>query len=177
MRWRAPRINYLARLVNARGESLESRRAHKTSRLFPALLKHWRGKGGLSQLDLALAADVSARHVSFLETGRAQPSREMILRLAAALDVPLRDQNAMLQAVGLPEAWSSATDAAMTPPIERAILRMLEKHEPYPMVVVNRRYDLLRANNGATRLLGGFVMDPAALTQPLNVCRALFDPR
>src|SRR5215468_9663444 len=160
MRWRAPRINYLARLVNARGESLESRRAHKTSRLFPALLKHWRGKGGLSQLDLALAADVSARHVSFLETGRAQPSREMILRLAAALEVLLRDQNAMLQAAGLPAAFSSASDEAMTPPIERAILRMMEKHDPYPMAVINRRYDRLRANNGATRLLEAFIAEP-----------------
>ena len=151
--------------------------SHEPSRLFPALLKHWRGRRGLSQLDLALAADVSARHVSFLETGRAQPSREMILRLAAALDVPLRDQNAMLQAVGLPEAWSSATDQAITPPIERAILRMLEKHEPYPMVLLNRRYDLLRANHGATRLLGRFLAEPAALPQPMNLCRALFDPR
>jgi transcriptional regulator with XRE-family HTH domain len=151
--------------------------AHEPSRLFPALLKHWRGRRGLSQLDLALAAGVSARHVSFLETGRAQPSREMILRLAAVLDVPLRDRNSMLQAVGLPEAFSSAREDAMTPAVERAVSRMLARHEPYPMVVVNRSYDLIRANDGAARLLGRFLAEPVALTQPANLCHALFDPR
>jgi transcriptional regulator with XRE-family HTH domain len=151
--------------------------AHEPSRLFPALLRHWRGRRGLSQLDLALAADVSARHISFLETGRALPSREMILTLAAALDVPLRDQNEMLRAVGLPEAWSSADAGAMTAPIERAITRMLAQHEPYPMVVMNRRYDLVRSNEGATRMLGRFVAEPQALTPPVNLFQALFDPR
>src|SRR5262245_18199918 len=94
--------------------------------LFPALLRHWRGRRGLSQLDLALAADVSSRHVSFLETGRAQPSEEMILRLAATLDVPLRDQNAMLQAAGFGEVFPEPpiTDG-LDPPVEQALTRML----------------------------------------------------
>lgn len=150
---------------------------HEPSRLYLALLKHWRRRRGLSQLDLALAADVSARHISFLETGRAQPSREMILTLASALAVPLRDQNAMLQAAGLPDEFSSAGADAITPPVERAISRMLLKHEPYPMMLMNRCYDLLRANSGATSVLGRFVAEPAAIRQPLNLCQALFDPR
>src|SRR4051794_9009189 len=95
-------------------------------RLFPALIKHWRTRRGLSQLDLALAADVSSRHVSFLETGRAQPSREMILRLGSALDVPLRDQNALLTAAGYPEAFEDGeTRDGFSPPIELALTRML----------------------------------------------------
>ena len=70
-------------------------------RMFSALLKYWRGSRGLSQLDLSLAAEVSARHISFLETGRAKPSEDMILRLAATLDLPLRDRNGLLRAAGL----------------------------------------------------------------------------
>src|SRR5262245_63839662 len=94
---------------------------HETSRLFPALLKHWRGRRGLSQLDLSLAADVSARHVSFLETGRAQPSREMVLRLGAALDVPLRDQNQMLQAAGFDAEFAEpGLEGGLSAPVEQA---------------------------------------------------------
>ena len=78
----------------------------KPQGLFPAQLKYWRGQRGLSQLDLALASDVSSRHVSFLETGRAKPSQDMVLRLASTLQVPLRDQNALLHAAGYPEAFA-----------------------------------------------------------------------
>src|SRR5215831_16996649 len=102
-------------------------------RLFPALLRHWRTRRGLSQLDLALAADVSARHVSFLETGRAQPSREMVLRLSATLSVPLREQNALLRASGFPEEFPEPGAADGLPvSIAQAIERMLAQHEPFP---------------------------------------------
>jgi transcriptional regulator with XRE-family HTH domain len=142
------------------------------------LLRHWRGRRGLSQLDLALAADVSARHVSFLETGRAQPSREMVLRLGASLDVPLRDQNALLHAAGFEHEFAEPSLADGLPaPIAQAITRMLAQHEPFPMVVMNRRYDALRMNTGAARMLGKMIADPSALTSPANVFHVLFDPR
>ena len=152
--------------------------ARTATRLFPALLKHWRGRRGLSQLDLALAADVSARHISFLETGRAQPSRDMLLRLASALSVPFRDQNAMLDAAGYPEAFGEPGLGEKLPkPISEVIDRMLAQHEPFPMTVLNRRYDVLRVNDAGMKILGRFVVDPAALPEPLNVFALLFDPR
>src|SRR5215813_12433482 len=92
------------------------------TRLFPALLRHWRGRRGLSQLDLALAAEISARHVSFLETGRAQPSREMVLRLGATLAIPLRDQNTLLTAAGMAEAFPEPSfGEALPEPIRLAV--------------------------------------------------------
>src|SRR5215471_16295538 len=99
--------------------------AHSEARLFPALLRHWRTRRGLSQLDLALAADVSPRHVSFLETGRAQPSRDMVLRLGATLGVPLRDQNEMLRAAGLAPAFAEPRlEDGLPPGVAPALERM-----------------------------------------------------
>jgi transcriptional regulator with XRE-family HTH domain len=131
----------------------------------------------MSQLDLALAADVSSRHVSFLETGRAQPSREMVLRLSGPLAVPLRGQNELLHAAGFPAAFTEPPLGGLAPAIDRALTRMLERHEPYPMVILDRRYELLRANGGALRLLQRFVADPSALAERPNLLLALFDPR
>lgn len=143
------------------------------SRLFAALLKYWRGRRGLSQLDLALTADVSARHISFLETGRSQPSREMVLLLASTLDVPLREQNAMLRAAGFDPAFEEPPlDALRDPAIERALDRMMAQHEPYPMVLMDRCYDVLRMNQGATRLFTTAVEAPP---DRFNAVEALFD--
>jgi transcriptional regulator with XRE-family HTH domain len=148
------------------------------SALFPALLKYWRHKRGLSQLDLALAAEVSARHVSFLETARAQPSQDMVLRLSATLHLPLREQNALLRAAGHQAAFPEpALDRELEAPVRSAIERMLKQHEPYPMVVMNRRYDVLQHNLAAVRLFSQFTLEPAALKPPLNVFHMLFDPR
>ena len=146
--------------------------------LFSALLRNWRTRRGLSQLDLSLTADVSSRHISFLETGRAQPSREMVLILGGALDLPLRDQNVLLRAAGFSDhfaepSWTEGLD----PIIERTLARMLEKHEPYPMVVLSHGYDIVRTNQAATRLMVWLLDDPSALSQPPNLLRALFDPR
>ncbi len=147
-------------------------------RLFPALIKHWRGRRGLSQLDLALAAGVSSRHVSFVETGRAQPSREMILRLASSLSIPLRDQNGLLRAAGFEDAFEDPGIASKeTGPVQMAIERMLEQQEPYPMTVLDRRYDVVRTNRGADRLFARILAEPAALDFPPNIFRVLFDPR
>jgi len=148
----------------------------RETRLFPALLRYWRAGRGLSQLDLALAADVSARHLSFLETGRARPSREMVLRLAATLDVPLRDQNALLEAAGHSAEFAEPGLDELAPPIAQALARMLAAQEPYPMTILDRRYDLLRANASATSVLLRFVVEPAALPSPLNGFAFVFDP-
>jgi transcriptional regulator with XRE-family HTH domain len=149
----------------------------RESSLFRALLRHYRCARGMSQLDLSGAADVSCRHISFLETGRAQPSRDMVLRLSAALGLGLRDANELLQAAGLPRAFpESRLEQPWPAAAERVIERMLAQQEPYPMVVLNARYDLLRANRGATQLLSRFVRDAAALTQPPNALHMIFHP-
>ena len=153
--------------------------SNKTSAgLFPALLKHGRRAHGMSQLDLALTAGVSARHVSFLETGRARPSEDMVLRLGAALGLPLRDRNRMLLAAGFSEAFDEPElDGELSPGVAGALDRMLEGHEPFPMVVMNHRYDVLRTNRGAMALLSQMVAEPEALGTPINAYRLLFDPR
>ncbi|MBL4683747.1 MAG: helix-turn-helix transcriptional regulator [Nannocystaceae bacterium] len=103
--------------------------------VFPALLRYWRGNRGMSQLDLAGAADVSPKHISFLETGRAQPSREMVLRLATSLGVPLRDQNALLTSAGFAEVFVEIDANAFDDNIKRALTMMMAHQEPYPLMV------------------------------------------
>ncbi len=145
-----------------------------TDRVFPALLRYWRGTRGLSQLDLAGASEVSAKHISFLETGRAKPSREMILRLATALRVPLRDQNALLVAAGFAEAFVEPDPAGFSPEVRRALQCMMDKQEPFPLVVFDRNYDLVMRNTATRRLLGVLLGDRAESER--NVMRQLFDP-
>jgi transcriptional regulator with XRE-family HTH domain len=145
--------------------------------MFRVLLRHHRQRRGMSQLDLSLAAEVSSRHVSFLETGRATPSRDMILRLAAALGLELREVNALLQAAAFPPVFTdSAPEQPWAPAIERVIARMLEQQEPYPMIVMNARCDVLRLNRAAALLLPRFVQDPTALGDKLNAMHGLFNP-
>ncbi|MFN7954221.1 MAG: helix-turn-helix transcriptional regulator [bacterium] len=150
-------------------------RAIPNAGLFPALLKHWRARRGLSQLDLALAAEVSARHVSFLETGRAKPSRDMALRLGATLDVPLRDQNALLRAAGFDAEFGDADRGALPDLIRATLEQMKAKHEPFPLAIMSRTYDLIDANAGAFALLAHILPappDPATF----NLLDAMFDP-
>src|SRR6185369_5883327 len=145
---------------------------------FGRLLREWRTRRRVSQLDLALDAGVSSRHVSFIETGRAQPSREMVLMLARVLDVPLRDRNELLMSAGY-AAMYRATDLE-SPALEqarRALDFMLRQHEPYPAIVVDRNWNLLKANNGAVRLVEAFT-DPAAANEwGGNAMRLMFHPR
>lgn len=147
--------------------------------LFPALLKDWRRRRGLSQLDLALTADVSPRHLSFLETGRAGPSAPMVLRLASALAVPLRHVDAMLLAAGHPARYAAADDA-LPPAVARAIALLKQHHEPFPLIVVDRAYRVRDLNQGALALLGALLGGPAAATAAtthgLNLARLTFDP-
>src|SRR5438270_2019260 len=143
---------------------------------FGSRLRWWRARRGLSQLDLAGVAGTSQRHVSFLESGRTQPSREMVLRLAAALDVPLRQQNALLLAAGFAPVWRESDLAAPAlTTVNRALDYMLAQQEPFPAVVVDRRWNLLRANQGAARLVE-FLVGPVAPDARVNLADALVGP-
>ena len=111
------------------------------------LLREWRGVQGMSQLDLALSAGVSSRHVSFIETGRSAPSRGMVLRLAATLDLPLRERNALLVAAGFAPIYrESALQHTDLAPVRRALERVLRSHEPYPAFVLDSGWNILLAN-------------------------------
>jgi transcriptional regulator with XRE-family HTH domain len=146
---------------------------------FGARLRWWREQRGLSQLALAAAADTPQRHVSFLESGRAAPSREMILRLAAVLDLPLRQQNTLFLAAGYAPAWrESDLSAPELARINGALDYMLAQQEPYPAFVLDRRWNLLRANTGAVRLTEFLVGPPPAPApaEPVNLALALVSP-
>jgi transcriptional regulator with XRE-family HTH domain len=146
---------------------------------FGARLRWWRARRGLSQLDLAGAAETTQRHLSFLESGRAQPSREMVLRLSAALEVPLRQQNALLLAAGLAPAWRESELAAPElAAVNQALEYMLAQQEPFPALVVDRCWNVLRANAGAARLTT-FLTAPApapAATDRVNIAEWLLSP-
>ncbi|HME24955.1 MAG TPA: helix-turn-helix domain-containing protein [Acetobacteraceae bacterium] len=143
---------------------------------FPSLLASWRKRRGLSQLALALAAGCSQRHLSFLELGRTKPSREMVLRLAASLDVPLRRSNELLLAAGYAPIWKeTGFSASALAPIREALDRILTQQEPYPAVVVDRRWNLLQANKGAVALVE-FLAGPVAPGTALNLADALVGP-
>ncbi|WP_368564426.1 helix-turn-helix domain-containing protein [Pseudoxanthomonas sp. UTMC 1351] len=139
------------------------------------MLREWRLTRRLSQLDLALAAEVSTRHISYVETGKAQPSREMVARLADTLEMPLRERNALLIAAGYaPQYPETALAAPELARIHRAIDFMLAQQEPYPAFVLDRHWNILMANRAAQRvnhfLLGGRASPHA------NMLRHVFDP-
>lgn len=140
------------------------------------LLREWRMRRNLSQLGLASGAAVSARHLSFIETGRARPSREMVLHLAKRLDVPLREQNRLLLAAGFAPAYGERPLASEEMAAVRGALeRFLAAHEPYPALVVDRHWNLVLAN-AAVSLLTGDVA-PELLEPPVNALRATLHPQ
>ena len=139
------------------------------------LLRQWRQRRRLSQLDLAIAADVSSRHLSFVETGRSRPTSDMILRLAEHLDVPLRDRNALLLAGGYAPAYPERGLAAPElQAVQDALQKVLKGHEPYPAVVVNRWWELVAANAGIALFTGQ--VKPELLEPPVNVLRLSLHP-
>jgi transcriptional regulator with XRE-family HTH domain len=143
---------------------------------FPSRLVWWRKRRGVSQLQLAMAASCSQRHISFLELGRTKPSREMVLRLAAALDVPLRHSNELLLAAGYAPVWTeTALGAQALAPIRAALDYMLTQQEPFPAVVVDRRWNVLQANKGAIALVE-FLVGPLTPGVALNLADALVAP-
>src|ERR1700759_3758033 len=132
------------------------------------LLREWRQRRRLSQLDLAIAANVSSRHLSFVETGRSHPTSQMILHLAEHLDVPLRDRNALLLAAGYAPAYAERPlETAELGPVRAPLDKILAGHQPFPAVVVDRRWDLVAANAPAQQLLGSLV-SPTLLEPPIN---------
>ncbi len=139
------------------------------------LLREWRQRRRLSQLDLAIAANVSSRHLSFVETGRSRPTSEMILHLAEHLQVPLRDRNALLLAGGYAPAFP---ERGLAEPelkaVQAALKRVLAGHEPYPAVVVNRWWELVDANSGITLFTRH--VSPDLLQPPVNVLRLSLHP-
>jgi len=139
------------------------------------LLRDWRRRRRLSQLDLALDAGVSARHVSFVETGRARPSAEMVLQLAERLEVPLRNRNQLLLAAGHAPVFEQhdLEDPEMAP-VRQAIGLILTGHEPYPAVVIDRSWEMLGANRSVALLTAGVA--PDLLEPPVNVLRLALHP-
>ena len=140
------------------------------------LLRDWRAKRGRSQLDTALAADMSQRHLSFIESGRSTPGRDKLLAVAEALDVPLRERNALLLAAGYAPLYpEQAWDAPQMRAITAAAERMLKQQEPYPAVLMDRHWNVLATNDAAPRFFGRFV-DLAAWPPPRNLLHLTFDP-
>ncbi|MGB6583545.1 MAG: helix-turn-helix transcriptional regulator [Streptosporangiaceae bacterium] len=139
------------------------------------LLREWRQRRRLSQLDLAIQANVSSRHLSFVETGRSRPTSEMILHLAEHLDVPLRDRNALLLAGGYAPAYA---ERGLAEPelkaVRDALRKVLAGHEPYPAVVVNRWWELVDANPGIALFTSRVA--PELLEPPVNVLRLSLHP-
>ncbi|MEZ5657154.1 MAG: helix-turn-helix domain-containing protein [Burkholderiaceae bacterium] len=132
---------------------------------FGTRLRAWRRVRRVSQLDLSLTCAVSQRHISFLESGRSQPSRRMVLALAEALDVPLRERNGLLGAAGFAaEFRESSLDGPVMAPAREALARMLRYHEPFPAVVVDRDFNLKMSNRAFDRLLA-LLGDPDAIWQ------------
>lgn len=143
---------------------------------FGAQLRHWRQHRRLSQQGLAGEADISTRHLSFVETGRALPSREMVLRLAQRLDVPLRERNALLVAAGYAPMYRERplADPALAPARE-AVALILRAHEPNPALAVDRHWNLVAGNRMLAHLLAG--ADAGLMQGPVNVLRLSLHPR
>lgn len=149
--------------------------AHAPGAAVGSLLRGWRQRRNLSQLALGSKAEVSTRHLSFVETGRSKPSRELLLHLADHLDVPLRDRNELLLAAGYAPAYRETPlqDPAMGA-VRRAVRMVLEAHAPYPAIAFDRRWDLVDANPAAMVLLEG--ADARLLEPPINVLRLTLHP-
>ncbi|WEK49520.1 MAG: helix-turn-helix transcriptional regulator [Candidatus Kaistia colombiensis] len=139
-------------------------------------IRDWRQRRRLSQMDLAGDAEMSTRHLSFIETGRSRPSCDMVLKLAAELAVPLREQNLMLVAAGYaPHFRERRLDDAGFAAARRAVERILEGHEPYPALAIDRHWNLIAANTAVMRLVAG--VEASLLEPPVNVLRLALHPK
>lgn len=141
------------------------------------LLREWRERRRLTQLELALGAGVSARHLSFVETGRSKPGRELLLRVAERLEIPFRERNQLLLAAGHAPAFAERPleDPALAP-VKDAIDRILVAHEPYPAVAFDRAWNLVAANAPMSRLVASIELEPALREPPVNVMRLGLHP-
>jgi len=146
-----------------------------TARSIGDHLRAWRQRRRMSQLDLASEADISTRHLSFVESGRSQPSRDMVLHLAERLDVPLRDRNVLLVSAGFAPIFPERQlQDPQLRSARRAVELVLTGHEPYPALAVDRHWQLVAANAALERLLGGAA--PSLLVPPINVLRLSLHP-
>jgi transcriptional regulator with XRE-family HTH domain len=144
-------------------------------RPFGDLLRQWRERRRLSQLELSVQAEVSARHLSFVETGRSTPSRDMVIRLSERLDVPLRERNQLLAAAGYAPVYSqTALESPQMSAVLAAVRRVLSGQEPFPAAVVDRNWDLIEQNGSFELFTRG--ADPELLRSPLNVLRLALHP-
>jgi transcriptional regulator with XRE-family HTH domain len=142
---------------------------------FGDLLRQWRRRRALSQLALSAEAEISQRHLSFLESGRSAPSRDMVLRLAEGLDVPLRDRNLMLSVAGFAPIYRDrAPDDPDLVAAQQAVAAILKAHEPFPALAIDRHWNLLQANAALAPLLAGVAAE--LLVPPVNVLRASLHP-
>jgi len=163
--------------MKSHGATGRTRRA--SSKVGP-LLKQWRERRRLSQLALAVDAEISSRHLSFIETGRAQPSRDMVLLLARVLDVPPRGRNDLLTAAGYAPVYrETGLEAPEMANVRRALDFMLRQQEPYPGLVIDGHWNILMTNQGMTRLMGLFLDAEAvaAVGGPPNAMRLFYHPR
>ncbi len=151
-----------------------------TENAFGQMLRHWRSQRNFSQLDLSMASDVSQRHISFVESGRARPSRTMVLKPATVLDVPLRQQNKMLTAAGFAPIYSEFDlDAPEVAPIRRALEFMLHQQAPYPALVMDRYWNQIKINQGAEQVIGWLLAGqtmPPELSESLNFIKLMLHP-
>jgi transcriptional regulator with XRE-family HTH domain len=157
---------------------MHSSTANKQPGSSPAgvLLRRWRDMRGKTQLGLSVDAGVSQKHISFVESGRSTPSRQMLLDLAQALDMPLRERNALLIAGGYAPVYSETPlDEPAMRSINGALRRMLRQHEPFPAVVMDRYWNVLLANDAAPRFFNCFI-DMAVRQGPRNLLHLMFDP-
>ena len=146
-----------------------------TTRPVGDLLREWRQRRRMSQLHFAVEAEISSKHLSFLETGRSHPSREMVLHLAELLDVPLRERNSLLIAAGFaPMFKEHALNDPALQPARDAVELVLRGHEPYPAIAVDRHWQLVAANDAARYFMSG--VSPTLITAPLNVLRMTLHP-
>ena len=168
------RVHYLR--GNGIANTLRYRGEMSTTTAVGDLLREWRQRRRVSQLDLAGDADISTRHLSFIETGRATPSRDVILRLAEQLEVPLRARNGLLTAAGYAPVFNERPldDPALSL-ARQAIERLLAAHEPFPAIAVDRHWSLVAGNRAATMMMTGAA--PELLRPPVNVLRLSLHPR
>lgn len=140
------------------------------------ILRQWRDSRGKTQLDLSFDSGISQKHISFVESGRSTPSRQTLLDLAQALEIPLREQNTLLLAAGYAPVYSQdPLDAPAMTSITKALQRMLRQHEPFPAIVMDRYWNVLMTNDAAPRFFNCFI-DMNARLQPRNLLHLMFDP-
>lgn len=174
----AARLAERGRTVSSRDRMSDYRRVMTTvatrSGVGP-MLREWRDRRRMSQLDLAMRADSSARHISFIETGRSQPSRAMVLRLADHLDVPVRDRNALLVAAGFaPHFPERNLDDPSMQELRESLDQLLRGYEPFPALIVDGTYQVVAANRGVQIMMDGVA--PELLTPPVNAIRLMLHP-